>query len=79
VAAELSVNGAGAGIFSVVGLNLLVNGLSTGDPERIASGLGSLALGGFFGYGIKRSFDHFHELLNLERKFEEFKNRTRNR
>jgi hypothetical protein len=64
--------------FSVVGFNLVVNGLSSGDPERVASGLGALALGGVFGYGIKRAFHHFRRVDNLERKFEKFKNRADN-
>jgi hypothetical protein len=78
VAGEFIIYPSGAAIFSIVGFNSLVNGLSTGDPERVASGLGALALGGVFGYGIKRAFDHFRKVQNLERKFEEFKSRTEN-
>jgi hypothetical protein len=73
------VNSATTGILSVVGFNLLVKGLSTGDLERTVIGAQALALGGVLIYFTKRSIDRISQYSQESRKLEEFRNRIHNK
>jgi hypothetical protein len=78
MAGEFIMYPPGVATFSLAGFSLLVDGLSSGEPAKILGGLGCLVAVGACGKGIANAYAHYQELVNLEQKLNEFKNRPRN-
>ena len=68
----MSVNGGAIGIFSGLGVNAVLNRLSTGETDQILCGLQLLSIGGIFTYLTKRSSDLLLQQSKVGTRLKEF-------